>query len=405
MIICGSLSSGVFRWPGKKPRAMELRPLGFGEIFDRAMMLYVRNVISFAAIVIVLIVPLAILQYILDLVARPQLDAMIRVLEHPEGARTEHVPPIFDSPAAVAITAVTLLVAYVIWPFALNAVAVGVARLYREKRVEFRACYEAVWHRWLSVVGLLAMELLVLIAWYVVTVLIGVAFALAVALLGAGRLAIATVVPTVATLVVIAMTLLLAPLFVALTFSMYSVVIERRGVLASLALGFSRIFNRSEFWRALLFSISAGAVVLGALALLGALAVVALFAQLIVVDVILESLARAAVAPFGAVLLAVYYFDVRIRQEAFDLEQLLGSEPNAGSASRAFTQDSSEPVYASTAYLSGDERALVKRFLERRDALSAQPRRELAAKLAARVRNRVPADLQRLEDEPLLERL
>ncbi|HYL26421.1 MAG TPA: RDD family protein [Candidatus Nitrosotalea sp.] len=64
-----------------------------------------------------------------------------------------------------------------------------------------------------------------------------------------------------------------------------------------------------------------------------------------------------------------------------------------------------EPAYASTAYLSGEERAIVKRFLERRDALSRERRRELAAQLAARVRSRVPDDLARLEDEPLLERL
>lgn len=64
-----------------------------------------------------------------------------------------------------------------------------------------------------------------------------------------------------------------------------------------------------------------------------------------------------------------------------------------------------EPVYGSTAFLSGDERALIKRFLDRRDELNAAKREELAAQLAGRVRSRVPADLQRLPDEALLERL
>lgn len=64
-----------------------------------------------------------------------------------------------------------------------------------------------------------------------------------------------------------------------------------------------------------------------------------------------------------------------------------------------------EPAYASTAYLSGEERALVKRFLERRNALSANRRQELATQLAARVRERVPPELARLDDESLLERL
>jgi uncharacterized RDD family membrane protein YckC len=65
----------------------------------------------------------------------------------------------------------------------------------------------------------------------------------------------------------------------------------------------------------------------------------------------------------------------------------------------------SEIVYAATRYLDGDERALVKRFLERRDALTPQRRRELAAQIAARIRPRLPQELQALEDEVLLERL
>lgn len=71
----------------------------------------------------------------------------------------------------------------------------------------------------------------------------------------------------------------------------------------------------------------------------------------------------------------------------------------------AFTQTNAEPVYAPTSYLSGEERGLIKRFLERRDSLTENRRRELAEQLAARIRSRVPADLARLDDESLLERL
>ena len=64
-----------------------------------------------------------------------------------------------------------------------------------------------------------------------------------------------------------------------------------------------------------------------------------------------------------------------------------------------------EPVYAATGYVSGEERALIHRFIERRDTLQNDRRRDLAAQLANRVRERVPPDLQRLDDESLLERL
>ena len=64
-----------------------------------------------------------------------------------------------------------------------------------------------------------------------------------------------------------------------------------------------------------------------------------------------------------------------------------------------------EPAYAATTYLSGEERGIVKRFLERRDALAAERRKILAHQIAERVRPRLPEDLRKLDDEPLLERL
>jgi uncharacterized RDD family membrane protein YckC len=70
-----------------------------------------------------------------------------------------------------------------------------------------------------------------------------------------------------------------------------------------------------------------------------------------------------------------------------------------------FAQSRETPLYAPTAYLTGDERALVARFLERRDTLRSDRRSELAWQLARRVRGRVPRELARLDDESLLERL
>lgn len=65
-----------------------------------------------------------------------------------------------------------------------------------------------------------------------------------------------------------------------------------------------------------------------------------------------------------------------------------------------------EPAaYAATMILSGEERALVHRFIERRRTLSTERREQLAAQLAQRVRPRVGPDLARLDDESLLERL
>jgi hypothetical protein len=305
---------------------MELRPLGFGEIFDRAVTLYVRNLVPFATIVVVFVLPISILQYLLDLGAQPEFSAIVQILRHPARAQTQHIPTIFESPGLIAVFIAILFFTYLLWPFALNAVAVGVAALYRNRPVVFRTCYEIVLRRWLQIVGLILLDLVVALVWYVATVLLVVVLVVVAILLGKVSAA-----PTLwfwfgftgAILVFIVSIPLLAPLYVALTFSMYSVVIEERGVLESLSLGFARIFNRAEFWRALLFAVAAAATLFGGSAMFGVLSIAAAFAHLPALQAIIDGLARAVITPFAVVLLAVYYFDVRIRREGFDLEASL----------------------------------------------------------------------------------
>jgi hypothetical protein len=114
--------------------------------------------------------------------------------------------------------------------------------------------------------------------------------------------------------------------------------------------------------------------------------------------VALDAAARTLLVPFVGLVLALYYFDVRIRHEGFDLESGLDRETVGGGLA-------GEPAYAPTAYLSGAERSLVARFLERRSGFPASRREAIAARLAEPVRKRVPPELQTLDNESLLERL
>ena len=170
---------------------------------------------------------------------------------------------------------------YLIWPFSLNAVAVGVARLYRNRPVDFRACYQVVLQRWSQILALMLVELLVLVGWYVAAILVIVAVFFVVAALSAASAAFAFWFGFIGFVIVfVAMVPLLAPLFVALTFAMYATVIEESPVIASLLQGFARVFNRGEFWRALLFAIATGAVVAGASTAFSVLGMLAAFAHL-----------------------------------------------------------------------------------------------------------------------------
>ncbi len=304
---------------------MELRALGFGEIFDRAITLYLRNFIPIAGIVSVFIVPLAVLQFFLDRASIPQWDSMIRILQHPSESPTPPPTPFFlSSPGTLILLLLILLVAWLLWPFALNACTVGVARLYRGAPVEFGACYRASLAHWPRVLGMLSMQGVILVLWYLAfTVAIFLGFFGAVLLVRVGQPAgalLAVVIGILVLLFTFAWLLFLSPLIVALSFTMNAIVIEGRAVGSALSLGFVRVFNRREFWRALLFGIAAFAIMLGASTLVGVVAMIAMALHLIIVDVALSTLFRAAITPFSVVLLAVYYFDVRIRREGYEIE-------------------------------------------------------------------------------------
>ncbi|MGB8151476.1 MAG: hypothetical protein WCE97_09830, partial [Candidatus Cybelea sp.] len=141
---------------------MELRPRNLVEMFDLAVSLYGRNFLVLVGIVAVTAVPLALLQYPVTTVEQPQLDAAMRLLEHPEIAARQ-IPPAFNSPRAVALSIMLTLLGYLVWAFCLVAIAEGVARVYRASTIEFAACWQAVLRRWLSIVAVLSLAVLALV--------------------------------------------------------------------------------------------------------------------------------------------------------------------------------------------------------------------------------------------------
>src|SRR5579863_1088459 len=74
-----ALSSGVSVLPGPKARAVELRPLDLGQIFERAIALYRRNCIALIAIAAASVVPVSIVQFLVLVREQPLLDATLNV--------------------------------------------------------------------------------------------------------------------------------------------------------------------------------------------------------------------------------------------------------------------------------------------------------------------------------------
>ncbi|MGC2633057.1 MAG: hypothetical protein WA215_02475 [Candidatus Cybelea sp.] len=372
---------------------MELRPRNLVEMFDLAVSLYGRNFLVLVGIVAVTAVPLALLQYPVTRMEQPQLDAAMRLLEHPEIAARQ-IPPAFNSPGALALSIVLTLLGYLVWAFCLGAIAEGVARIYAASTIEFAACWQAVLRRWLSIVTVLSLAVLAMVvcdATAVALVTIVVSLAVVIAPSSLPMMAVAA-------MLLVLLTATLAPALLAMpcVFGYYGCTLESLGAVAALRVSFSRIFTRAEFRRSMICATAVGTLAFGCSAVLGVFAMLGL-ARWTAVYVALDAVARTLLVPYVGLVLALYYFDVRIRHEGFDLESGLNSATVAGVGG--------EPAYAPTAYLSGPERVLVARFLERRNGFSASRRDALAARLAQPARRRVPPELQGLDDESLLERL
>jgi hypothetical protein len=382
-----------------------LRPLGIGEIIDRALTVYVRNFVALTAtVLIVIFVPLALAQYFLLGAQAGAFQSMFDVFRHAASgtpASPQALERLISYPELMLGYAFEV-VTVVLSPFAFNAVAAGVASIYAGRRPSIGASLATVFARWMQLLGLLAVEILMVAGAYFVIVVLGVGIVV-------GSIAAANAFPdlarsplTITALVLFGLALLVALCVVCglcalcMLFAGYAVVIERKSVMASVGSGFERIFNRQEWGKALVLMLVALLVAWG-IGTLGAIAefVVLFIRGLQAVAAVVSALVAVVSWAVQMAFYSVYYYDVRIRREGLDLDMAL----------QGLGTSAAQVSYAATNLASGDERALVHRFLERRTALPAKKRAELAERLAQRIRSRVGPDLARLDDEGLLERL
>jgi hypothetical protein len=370
---------------------MELRPMRLRELYDRAAGLSIRNFKTFFGIVLIVVVPITIAEYFVSAAESPRIDALLQALAHP-GPAPRTTGELLGSPSDLAALVALIVGSNVLWAFAFGALAAAVAQVYVARPVAIGTSYTTALRRWPAILGSLAIALAVVVGWY------GASFTLTLASAAIGlvfTVGLAAIVLSVALL-------FLPPIATMLAFAMCAVVVELRGPISALRLALGRIFTRQEFRRTLLLSLSMFAILLAVSTLSTLLGGIA-STRAAPAAVAIESLFLAVVETFLIVLMLAYYFDVRIRREGFDLEteldRLAATVPTPRSAPDL------EPVYSATRYLTGDERPLIRRFLERRDELTPDARRSLAERFAGPIRPRVPPELQGLDDESLLERL
>ena len=308
----------------------DLRPLGAGELLDRAVTLYVRRFVAIATVLALITVPLLLLQALvapgafrvggdlLDIMraggnAAKSSDVLARMVRDTQ----------FTGPAA-AVTLGGMLVRLLMW----NALVAVIAGAYAGIAVSPGAAYALALRRWLP-------QLLVGLAFFVLAV---------VALIPVGVLYVAIIAAvvglTVAKLQIAAIVLgiLLGLAFIGLLFAVLAwllmayelasvaVVTESPSPVGAVASGLRRAFGRGTRWRTLIAGLAYLALVYGASIpaatvglLLGALTHQPLLAAAVsaVASVLVQGLLGAFVV--------VYATDVRVRREGLDLAALAGA--------------------------------------------------------------------------------
>ncbi len=222
---------------------MKLQPLELGAIFQRAMALYTRNFIPFAAAVVATIIPVAMLQYVVGVREQPQVDATIDLLQHPDRLRTEHIPLL--SPETLALATASALFGYLMLAFAFGAVASGVAAYYRGEVVSLAACYRTVLVRWLSVVAVVATAVLVLASAYFASIAVIALPVFAIAAVASSLLPV--LAPFAITGMLCAMAFVVLILIVTSSGTVCAVVVEGCSASSAVPLTVARTLNRREF--------------------------------------------------------------------------------------------------------------------------------------------------------------
>ncbi|MHB8147236.1 MAG: hypothetical protein ACYDGM_08275, partial [Vulcanimicrobiaceae bacterium] len=304
---------------------LPLRPLSIGEMFDRAVTLYVRNFAVFTLIVLTVSIPLGIVQYAISGTQAQALQSAISVLEHPTakpgGKATPPDPFGGLTPSQLGGYALVILVALIAAPFATNAVAIGVASLYTGKRPAFGKSFAAVLRRWPQIFGTLFVWLGVAIGAYI-------ALIVATIVLVAIAIGLAKVSPALSILIILlgialglAILVLAIVMLLAASFSFFTVCIEERPVVESIKMAVARLFNRVEFWKAVLIGLAYFGIELGVASIAGSLGIaIILLLKNVALQIAVSTIFNALLSAFLTVLVAVYYYDVRIRREGFDLE-------------------------------------------------------------------------------------
>ncbi len=303
-----------------------LRPLGLGELLDRAVTLCVRYAIPFSLIYLVYGVPLGVINYF----SSQGMTNFIQALTDQMKAQTSGheadphaLSTAFANSSSTGVWTVLLLVfVFFVSPLVTGGLIEATSEAYFGRVPTFERAYRVAFERWLNLVGINMLYGLAAGALYLVVVI--VLFVVALGVIGIAAAAhTAGIVVGVVIGLIFAVAIFLFALVIAIAYQMsfFACVIERSNFVASFTSGLGRVFNGIGLKRSLLVSLAYVAVALG-------ITIVASVGEVVLVGLLRSPIAGAvfrvivslATAAFLTAFMSAFYFDLRVREEGLDLQ-------------------------------------------------------------------------------------
>ena len=300
------------------------RPLGMGEILDRAVTVSVQRFPMLIALLAVLTVPLAILQ---SFSANPLSQYIALIQAAAKGSKTDTASILNSIPKTGP------LIALLVSALLVGVITLAVARALAGESLTIGGIYRSALRRLPSIVATGAIWFLILIAVSIVfSIVFGLVIFLVVRPSGVAVPAPGGIAAILLILVVaLAISIPLGAIGYALAIvSFASAVLETRNPFIAIGRAFRRIFARREFLRSIVVSLALFAVTL-ATSLLGVVlggilfALTKWFASYIVIAQLFSSIGLI----FSTATATIYYLDVRLRREGADLMAMPTSVPSA----------------------------------------------------------------------------
>jgi len=303
-----------------------LRPLGLGEILDRAVTLCVRHFVVFALIWVVFVLPLVICQFLGTEDQSKIFGALADVLKSANSGKTSDSNTILSAmqgkPVLNGWTGAYFFMLLFVAPLPSGAMIAAAGALYRGERVDFSSAYRTGFARYFHLLAYNVMWIVSALILYVavifIAVIIGLAFAAFATTLKVVGVAIAVVLGIVLFLLVVAFALVVS---IAYEIGVFTCVLERRSFVDAFASGIQRVFGGIGLRRSLLVGLAFLAIVFGIWIVVGmGQAILYGLVRSHILGTAFSAVMSLVTAGFTTAFMTIFYFDLRVREEGLDLQ-------------------------------------------------------------------------------------